>query len=210
MNEAWNDLDLPKQTTDKLVEQMVLMFDQLALEAQNTLLTDRWDKIAGPSMLPILRRYAQAYRDYPEMREVNAYNSLQLSASALQHWYELDPAGARPAIIREITRPRPRFDARALGILPDKTLPEADFALAEHLTASGDFEGLSNITSLIARYASDAILPQVTTKLDPSLGKWGCAVQDSLLAFILRVNAELRSVAYRRSGCRPRKRFFGM
>lgn len=191
VNEAWNDLDVPKQTTDKLVEQMVSMFDQLPLEAQNALLTYRWDKIAGPSMLPILRRYAQAYRDYPEMREVNAYNSLQLSASALQHWYELDPAEARPAIIREITRPRPRFDARVLGILPDKTLPEAEFALAEHLTASGDFEGLSNIASLIARYATDAILPQVTTKLDPSLGKWACAVQDPLLAFILRVNAEL-------------------
>jgi len=191
VNEAWNNLDLPKQTTDKLVEQMVSMFDQLPLEAQNNLLTYRWDKIAGPSMLPILRRYAQAYRDYPEMREVNAYSSLQLSASALQHWYELDPAGARPAIIREITRPRPRFGARALGILPDETLPEVDFALAEHLTASGDFEGLSNIASLIARYATDAILPQVTAKLDPSLGKWGCDIQDPLLAFILRVNPAL-------------------
>jgi hypothetical protein len=191
VNEAWNDLNLPKQTTDKLVEQMVSMFDQLPLEARNTLLTYRWDKIAGPSMLPILRRYAQAYRDYPEMREVNAYNSLQLSASALQHWYELDPAGARPAIIREITRPRPRFDARVLGILPDKTLPEVDFALAEHLTASGDLEGLSNISSLIARYATDAILTQVTSNLDPSLGKWACAIQDPLLAFILRVNPAL-------------------
>jgi hypothetical protein len=66
VNEARNNLDLPKQTTDKLVEQMVSMFDQLPLEAQNTLLTYRWDKIAGPSMLPILRRYARDYRDYPE------------------------------------------------------------------------------------------------------------------------------------------------
>ena len=131
-------------------------------------------------MLPILRRYAQTYHDYPEMREVTAYNSLELSASALRHWYELDPAEARPAIIREIIRPRPRFDARVLGILPDKTLPEVDFPLAEHLTASDDFEGLSNIASLIARYATDAIVPQVTTKLDPSLGKWACAVQEPL------------------------------
>jgi hypothetical protein len=188
VNEAWNNPDLPQQTTEKLVGQMVSMFDQLPLEAQNNLLTYRWDKIAGPNMLPILRRYAQAYRDYPEMREVNAYNSLQLSASALRHWYELDPGGARPAIIREITRPRPRFGARVLGILPDKTLPEVDFPLTEHLTASDDFEGLSNIASLIARYATDAIVPQITAKLDPSLGKWACAVQEPLLAYLLRVS----------------------
>jgi hypothetical protein len=191
VNEAWNAPDLPQQATEKLVEQMVSMFDQLPPEAQNNLLTYRWDKIAGPNLLPILRRYAQAYRDYPEMREVNAYNSLQLGASALQHWYELDPAGARPAIIREITRPRPRFDARVLGILPDKTLAEVDFPLAEHLTASDDFEGLSNIASLIARYATDAILPQVTAKLDPSLGRWACAVQEPLLAYLLRVSPAL-------------------
>jgi hypothetical protein len=190
VNEAWNT-DLPKQTADRLVEQMVSMFDQLPLETQNNLLTYRWDKIAGPSVLPILRRYAQTYHDDPEMREVNAYNSRELSASALRHWYELDPAEARPAIIREITRPRPRFDARVLGILPDKTLPEVDFPLAEHLTASDDFEGLSNIASLIARYATEAILPHVTAKLDPTLGKWACAVQEPLLAYVLRVSPAL-------------------
>ncbi len=190
VNEAWNS-DVPKEITEKLVEQMFSMFDQLPVESQKNLLTDRWDKIAGSNVLPILRRYAQSYRDYPEMRDVNAYNSLQLSASALQHWYELDPAGARPAIIREITRPRPRFGARVLGILPDETLPEVDFLLAEHLTASDDFEGLSNIASLIARYATDTILPQVTAKLDPSLGKWACAVQEPLLAYILRVSPAL-------------------
>jgi hypothetical protein len=190
LNEAWNSGDVSKQTTDRLIEQTVLMFDQLPAEAQNLLLTYRWDKIAGPKMLPILRRVAEVYHDYPEMREVNAYQSLQISASALQHWYELDPVGARPAIIREVTRPRPRFDARVLGVLPDKTLPEADVPLAENLTASTDFEGLANIASLIARYASDAILPQVTAKLDPSLGKWGCAIQDPLLAYVLRVDPQ--------------------
>src|SRR5437899_478872 len=130
--QAW-DLDaLPKATTDKLIAQLTSMFDQLPLKEQNTLLTFRWNKIASPAMLPILRRYAQAYRDFPEMREVTAYESLSLSGSALRRWYELDPAGARPAIITEITRPRPRFGVSVLGILPDETLPDVDFALAEH------------------------------------------------------------------------------
>jgi len=188
LNEAWNSGGIPKPTTDRLVHQIVSMFDQLAPDTQTFLLTDRWNKIAGPELVPLLRHVAEAYRDFPEMRETSAYQSLQLSASALQHWYELDPAGATPAIIREITRPRPRFGARVLGILPDKTLPEVDFALAENLTTSSDYGGLSNIASLIARYSSDAILPQVTAKLDPSLGKLACAIQDPLLAYVLRVD----------------------
>lgn len=192
VNEAWNDANrLPQQTIDKLVNELVAMFDQLPLNVQNTLLTYRWDKIKSPAMLPILRRYAESYRDFPEMRESNAFNSIQLSASALQHWYELDPTGARPAIIKEITRVRPRFSAHVLGILPDETLPEVDFALAEHFLASEDLDGSSNLASLIARYATPAILPQILERLDAHIGKWACAIQDPILAYVLRVNPAL-------------------
>lgn len=191
VNMAWNSGDVSEQTTKALVDQTVSLFDQLPLEQQNTLLTYRWDKIGGPDMLPILRHYAETYQDFPQMREINAYRSLELSAAALKHWYELDATGARPAIIREITRPRPRFGARVLGILPDKTLPEVDFALADHLAAASDFDGLADIASLIARYATDTILPQVTARLDPLIGKWACGIQDPLLAYVLRVNPSL-------------------
>src|SRR5258705_2754030 len=188
VNQAWDLNALPQETTDKLAGQLVSMFDQLPLNEQNSLLNFRWDKIKNPALLPVLKRYAQSYHDFPQMREAKADNSLQLSASALRRWYELDPAGARPAIITEITRPRPRFGARVLGFLPDKTLPEVDFALAEHFAASDDLDGESNLASLIARYASDAILPQITEKLDPKIGKWACAIQNPILAYILRVS----------------------
>jgi hypothetical protein len=188
VSEAWNGNALPKQATDKLVSQLLSLFDQLSVNEQNQLLEYHWDKIGGVAMLPILRRYAQAYRDFPLMAESGAFDSLQLSAHALQRWYELDPAAARPAIITEIKRPRPRYDASVLGILPDKTLPEVDFALAEHFTASRDPEGSANLASLIARYASETILPQVIEKLDRRIGKWGCDIQNPILAYVLRVN----------------------
>jgi len=188
VNEAWNANALPPQTADKLVSQLVSMFDQLPSNEQNTLLSHRWDKIRSPAMLPILRKYAQFYHDFPEMRESKAYDSRQISASALRRWYELDPAGARPSIITEISRPRPRFDARVLGILPDETLPEVDFTLAEHFVTSDDLDGLAHLASLIARYATAAILPQITEKLDAKIGKWACSIQDPILAYLLRVN----------------------
>jgi hypothetical protein len=187
LNQAWDLNALPQQTTEKLMTQLVSLFDKLSLNEQNTLLGFRWEKIKSPALLPILKRYAQAYRDFPEMRSEPAYESLQLSGTALRRWYELDPAGARSAIITEISRPRPRFDARVLGMLPDKTLPEVDFVLAENFRATDDLDGKSHLASLIARYATDAILPQVIEHLDPKIGKWACDIQDPLLAYVLRV-----------------------
>lgn len=190
MNQAWDMNALPKQTTEKLMSQLVSMFDQLPLKEQNTLLSFRWDKIKSPAMLPILKRYAESYVDFPEMRAEPAFDSLQLSGNALRHWYDLDPAGARQAIIAEISRPRPRFGARILGLLPDKTLPEVDFALAEHFVASDDLDGGANLASLIARYATDAILPQITEELDRKIGTWACVIQNPILAYVLRVSPE--------------------
>ncbi|MDQ3666523.1 MAG: hypothetical protein M3410_08075 [Acidobacteriota bacterium] len=83
VSQAWDLNPLPQQTTEKLAGQLVSMFDQLPLNEQNTLLSFRWDKIKNPALLPILKRYAQSYRDFPQMRESNANNSLQLSAAAL-------------------------------------------------------------------------------------------------------------------------------
>jgi hypothetical protein len=190
-NEAWNVPDVPKATIDKLTEQLISVFDQLSVQDQNMLLTYRWDKIASPKLVPLLRRVAQRYQEFPQMREVNAYNQLEVTGSALRHWYQMDPEGAGPAVIAEITRPRPRYGARLLGMLPDKTLPEAESAPAEHLRTPTDLDGSVNIASLIARYGSDAILPQVLSQLDPLIGKWACAIQNPLLAHVLRINPTL-------------------
>ena len=78
--------------------------------------------------------------------------------------------------------------ATVLGLLPDETLPEVDFALAQHFRTSHDLDGSSNLASLIARYATAAILPQITENLDAHIGKWACAIQNPILAYVLRVS----------------------
>lgn len=187
VNNAWNSVALPKETTDKLVSQLLSMFDQLPLSEQNSLLSDHWNKIGSAAMLPLLKRYAQAYQDFPQMREAKTYETLQLSATALKRWYELEPAGARPAFISEISVPRPRFDVRVLGMLPDETLPEVEFKLAENFTANETADH-SRLASLIARYATAAILPQIVETVDQKIGKWACDIQNPTLAYLLRVN----------------------
>ena len=188
VDQALNLNTLPPATTQKLMGQLISMFDQLSLEEQNTLLRNRWEQIRSPALLPLLKRYAQAYRDRPQTHTTSASESLDLSGYALRRWYELDPEGARSAVIAEISRPSPRFDARVLGLLPDKTLPEVEFVLAGHFATVDDYDAKANLASLIARYASDAILPQVLEQLEPRLGKWACAIQNPILAYVLRVS----------------------
>ena len=186
LNEDWNLNALPQQTTDKLVAQLMSLFDKLPSNEQNSLLNSRWDKLKSPALLPILKRYAQT--DFPEMRSESSYELRELSGTALRRWYELDPAGARSAIITEISRPHPRFGTRVLGLLPDNTLPEVDFVLAENFRTAENYDDKSNLAALIARYATGAILPQVIEQLDPQLGKWACNIQTPLLAYVLRVS----------------------
>jgi hypothetical protein len=188
---AWDGTALPRRTVDKLVQQLLSLVDQLPVEEQTRLLTHGWTRIAGPAWLPIVRRWAQSYRDFPNMRVSPAYESLERSAMALQRWYQLDPSGARPAIIEEIARPRPRFDALVLGVLPDRTLPEVDAELVGHFAASDDPDASAHLSSLVARYATEAVLAEILALLDSRIGRWECASQNPALAYVLRVSPEL-------------------
>jgi hypothetical protein len=117
-------------------------------------------------------KVATRYQDFPAVRKTDAYEFNNASGAALTHWYEVAPDQAWPMVIHEILRPKPRFNASVLGVLPGKELPQADQMLLEHLNSQKDFDVGSNIASLIHRYASRAIEPQVTSVLDPSIGQF--------------------------------------
>jgi hypothetical protein len=195
VNQAWRAKKFPQEKVDKLVEQLIAIFDQLPTHEQDTLLRDRWDKIAGPALLPIVRRYAQVSPDVLKGQDADdVWSGPDLVANAIKRWFELDPVGARAFIIKKITEPAPRFAPGVLDILPDKTLGEVDSPLAQNLAAhdgdDDDFRVASNIAWLIARYATPAILPQVSKELDIHLGKWACDIQTQILAYVLRVDPQ--------------------
>jgi len=190
-NEAWNFAPVSASTTDALVRQLIARFDELPIEHQAMLLDGRWDKIASPALLPIVRRYAEAFDNQLNSNSPSGSAAYRLRTSALRHWYELDPMGAREAILAEITRPYPRYSARTLGFLADKELPDVDAILAKHFIESDDFNRSDRIASLIARYATSAILTPVLTKIDQQLAKSACGVPRAILAYTLRANPAL-------------------
>jgi hypothetical protein len=169
---------MPTDVKRTLTRHLISTFDSLSPQEQYTLLEFRWPTLDHDEMLPLLKRV--------ERKESDDMQSKLASAAALKRWYEMAPDEARPVVIQEIVRPKPRFSARTLCILPDKELPEADQPLVEHLTPSSDFWASSNSASLIQRYASRAAEPKVVAFLDPVVGQLACAIQAPLLAYVLK------------------------
>jgi hypothetical protein len=99
-----------------------------------------------------------------------------------------------------------RFDEHwisALLALPDKELPELDQAFADQLNGRGSWVSFQ----LICRYATAAILPEVTARFESAKGRWACSLQTAMLAYFLRVDepygvqALTDSLASRATGC---------
>ena len=184
------DTETSEDSQKQLIPELIGAFSLLSADQQITWLQNRWDAIKDRKWLPLLRTLALQYKDYPELRVMDAYQALQVTGAALTRWYELDPEGARDAVIEEIIRPKPRYNASVLGILPDKTLPDTEFQLARHFLATDNYEIEGNIASLLFRYADSDVWPEVAAKVSEKVGKWACEPQDTMLAYALRVDPQ--------------------
>jgi hypothetical protein len=146
--------NMPAEIKAKLISQLIQVFPTLPLEKQLTWVYYRWQQVKCPEWLPLLRTLALHYEDVPELREMHAYESLQLSGAAPTHWYELDPEGARSAVMTEITRPKPRYNATVLGLLPDQILPQVEHIVAAHLLETDNYE-IVHIPLKVVKEAAD-------------------------------------------------------
>jgi hypothetical protein len=176
------------ETRKELLPELIRTFTFLKVDQQAAWLEHRWDVIRDPQWLPLLRALALRYTDFPETRLVDAFQSLELTGTALRRWYELDPAGARDAVIKEIARPKPRYNANVLGLLADQTLPEVEHLIAQHFLATDNYEIEGNLASLLFRYADSDVMNEVVGKVNEKVGTWACDPQDKMLAYVLRVD----------------------
>ncbi len=194
-----------------LVQELMRSFDGLTPESQANWLQYRWDFIKEPAWIPVLKRLATTYQEFPELREMHAYQSLQVSGAALRHWHEMDPEGARRAVIAEIVRPKPRYGVDVLGMLKDESLPEVEWTLVENLTKTDHFEIEANILGLLERYGTGAAVSNLISSRGEMVGTWACAPQTSFLGYTLKFDPEAarpliqRAIAARgqdRNACR--------
>ena len=159
----------------KLRNEMAAAFIALPPFDQSMLLYGRWENVASPAMIPVLK---QIYANPPPG------SNDQFTSFILDHLFQLDPAEGRALILAEMKRPHPRLDLRFTHLLPDKQIPELDDSLAENLEdGNGDED---TILQLIGRYATPAILPRVLAVEETRIVHQPCEGQAAFLAYALK------------------------
>jgi hypothetical protein len=174
-------------------EQLAAAFLDLPVERQTRLLEYEWPTVAGPAMLPALRRLiAAAPAGTPSAADL-----------ALRRLAQLAPDEARPLLLREIRNPRPGATLKTLGSLPDAELPDLDDALAANVAASNT----EIHAALVHRYATRKIAPRILASAGDQIGTMACNQQASILAYFLRVDEATgaalldRAMSSRATGC---------
>lgn len=174
-------------------DQLVAAFLDLPSERQTRLLEYEWPAVAGPAMLPALRRLVA----------VAPANTPSVADLALRRLAQLAPEEARPLMLREIRHPRRGATLKTLGSLPDAELPDLDDALAANLEASS----LEIHAALVQRYATRKVAPRILASAGEKIGVMACEPQASLIAYFLRVDEPTgatlldRAMTSRATGC---------
>jgi len=158
---------------------LIAAWSDLPRDMQRQLILYRWPLIAGPEMLPILRRMVAGPPPPARTDEAAARDA------ALKHIHELDPAEGRALILRDA------LDRNAQpGLDVIQLLPKEDIALVirpalerigHNSTRDLDYE-------LLDRYADGKVLGVVQTVFEKHLGGWACAPQSAMLRYFLRVD----------------------
>jgi hypothetical protein len=183
----------PSVTSAASREQLAVAFLDLPVERQANLLEYQWRTVAGPAMLPALRRLVDA----------PPANAPSVPDLALRRLAQLAPDEARPRILREIQNPRHGATLKTLGSLRDVELPDLDDALAANFEASN-----SEIhAALVQRYATRKIAARILASAGDKIGVMACSQQSSILAYFLRVDEAIgstlldRAMTSRATGC---------
>ena len=159
---------------------LIAAWNDLPPEAQRDLIQYRWPLIAGPEMLPILRRVVA--EPPPSARTEIAMTR----DAALKHIYEIDRGLGRELILRDALDPNAQA---SLGVI--QLLPKEDIALvlapAVERIEQNDARDLDY--ELLDHYADGGALQAVQTVFAQHLGKFACAPQTAMLRYFLRVDS---------------------
>lgn len=172
-------------------------FPNLSQDQQRDLLMSFWERLKNPAMIEPLKKVAGQ----------SNLNDQMLRDVALRRLYDLDASEATPVILEEIKHPHldngiSTVKGDTLGLLSNKTLPEFDQMLA---TRIGDKESRTKDldAQLIGRYSTKAILATVKSVYETAPGQWDCEIEDGLVAYFLRVDADygVKRLAQTPSSC---------
>jgi hypothetical protein len=173
-------LEMRRIGEDEVRHAVAGAFHLLPAERQRTLLEFEWGRLSGSRMLPALRALAAG----------TAPTSTEVRDLALRRLYELAPDEGRPLVLAAIREPPPGATLEALGMLPDRELPQLDDDLVRNVEPPwGDAFTLR--AQLLQRYGSAAVSSRVFSAVGQRLGSLACDPKAALIAYFLRVDPHL-------------------
>lgn len=161
----------------RLGQQLVSVAGDLKPPEQLTLLEFWWDRLPNQGFLPLVRKLA-GEEELPKQ-------ATNLRDVAFRRWCELDPSDCEKAVIAEIRKPETTLQIGTLT-LARGAQNELDDLLKERLEQS---RNIDQTAALIEHYAGDALEQPVTEYLNSNSNNI-CAVRESLIAYLLRVNKQ--------------------
>jgi hypothetical protein len=160
---------------------LIASWADLPAETREELILYRWPAIAGPEMLPILRKIVA--EPPPPARTQQGMTR----DAALKHLYELDPAAGREATLGDLQSGSAEPSVDVVRLLPKEDLVSAARQASKRIVDGGarelDFE-------LLDRYGEASALPAVKAAFEAGIGEWACAPQSAMLRYFLRVSPD--------------------
>jgi hypothetical protein len=160
---------------------LVAAWADLPAETQQELIQYRWPAVAGPEMLPILRKIVA--EPLPQARTAPAMTR----DAALKHLFELDAAAGREAILADLKNGKAQPSLAVVKLLPKEDLAMAARSAVERI---GNNDARELDYELVDGYADATALPVVRPAFENAMGKWACVPQSAMLRYFLRVAPE--------------------
>jgi hypothetical protein len=178
---------LSSELLEKISSDITQLFFDFPPNEQGSLLAGQWAWIKQhKGIMPLLERYYQTRYASDNTDTISAGSS----GIGLQRIFELDPSKGRELILKEIANPSGRVPFYTLALLPDKTLPDMDDAIATAMEKSQ--KGNLNLTSiqmqLLNRYGTSAILPRIKAAFHEKYWPASCDLQAPVISYFFRVD----------------------
>jgi hypothetical protein len=148
-------------------------FERVNLEA---MLPRFWPQLRDPSLVPAIERILSNSK-------LQTRGHGQERSRALNALFDLAPERAKPFVVAELQNPEGIRDAALLGRSPDADLPELDQVLLSRIQSDRPKEG---DTTVLARFASAAILPEIEKLYVSPPAGWNLANRMHVLAYLAR------------------------
>lgn len=171
-------------------KQLIAVWEDLPEKTKLELIQYRWPLIAGPEMLPILRKFVSG--PAPSFRT----DAAMARDAALRHIFDLNPVEGRSLILRDLRDPKAQPSILLVKLLPADELRPIVREAVERIEKSDARELDYHLLEFLGDVSA---LRPVKRVFNDRLGQWACDPQDAMLLYFLRVDADFGTNAVQAS-----------